>query len=116
MKPFRIQAAQGDLLVRYIDRLPADARERSRSPGEPLVVAHSESGHHHLIEADGVVMYEVSDPLVCYLRVDGDYVPLIHAKTGPHAHQPLVFRRGVVEIRRAREWNPWTRSDRRVQD
>ena len=72
MKDVHTIAAQGDVLFRIIDKLPADVIETKRDKG-PLVVAHSETGHHHSIETQGVRLYEKAtrDPLICYLAIEG---------------------------------------------
>jgi hypothetical protein len=106
-------AAQGDVLFRRIDRLPEQVVERT-TVGR-LVVAHSETGHHHAIDDPGVRIFEklARDPLVCFLSVEGPYADVVHHR--PHdTHQTLRLSPGVWEVRRQREWAPegW----RRVED
>lgn len=112
--------AQGDVLLRRVPALPAKAVERKRTG--PLVIAHSETGHHHAIESKAVSHFEIpGDPLVCYLRLDdglGDLggVDVVHHRAwDTHETVRLLGQPGDVwEVRRQREWSPegW----RRVED
>lgn len=112
MKNVRV-IAQGDVLFIRRAALPANAAQ-VRDDGR-IVVAHSETGHHHAVDDDGVVRYEVGDPLVCYLRVDGLGASVVHHRPWD-THAPVVLDGGgaVWEVRRQREWTPegW----QRVQD
>ncbi len=109
-------AAQGDVLFRRVPSLPANAVERKRA-GD-LVVAHSETGHHHSIADRAVSHFEVpGDSLVCYLRMDdvGGIDVVHHRAWDTHETVRLLGAPGDVwEVRRQREWSPegW----RRVED
>lgn len=106
------QIAQGELIVTRVGKLPEDARLVPRKG--PLIVGHSETGHHHQIDDLNVQHYESSDPLVCYLQVASD-VLLEHAKTGPHVHATFRLTPGTYQVNRQRELSPqgWERA---VQD
>lgn len=112
--------AQGDVLFRRVRALPKTAVEE-KVCGR-LVVAHSETGHDHSIDAtDGIRLFsEPSDPLVCYLRLEGvEYADVIHHRAwdthdtvrllGGAAKAPVIF-----EARRQREYVP--EGFRRVED
>jgi hypothetical protein len=96
-------AAQGDVLFRRIPALPGDVIEQPRVGR--LVVAHSETGHHHAIDDLGVRLFERQqrDPLICYLSVDGDSADVVHHRAHD-THQTLRLVPGVWEVRRQREW------------
>jgi len=101
------QAAQGDVLFRRVAALPEDARRVERSGA--LVVAHSETGHHHTIrDATGVVQYEHTDPLVCYLVAESLYMDVEHERPwDTHAPLRLLCPPGAIwEVRRQREHTP----------
>ena len=69
MKTFSNQAAQGDLLITKIRSLPKEAKPVKSGNGN-FIVAHSETGHHHVVaERPGVEYFAANDPLVAYLRV-----------------------------------------------
>ena len=113
------QAAQGDLLVRRIDALPVGLVEVVPAP-EGHILAHSETGHHHLVrEPSAVRLLRPADDtgplagLVAYLEVLAEHADVVHARSWD-THDTLRLPRGVWEIRRQRERAPegW----RRVQD
>ena len=77
-------ARQGDCLLIAVESIPAEAVETPAEAGQ-VILAHSETGHHHAIaERIGVVAYRSGDPLVGWLRVAGE----------PAEISPAVF--GVV--------------------
>lgn len=110
-------AAQGDVLFRRVVALPKNAVERKRTGA--LIVAHSETGHHHAIDSKAVSHFEVpGDPLVCYLRLDdglGDLggVDVVHHRSfDTHETIRLLGAPGDIwQVRRQREWSPegWRR-------
>lgn len=115
MKTIENIAAQGDVLFRRIDSLPADAVEQKRKGR--LVVAHSETGHHHAVDDPAVKLFEraTRDPMVCYLQIAGEYADVVHHR--PHdTHETLrlLGKGAIFEVRRQREYTPegW----RRVED
>jgi hypothetical protein len=96
-------AAQGDVLFRRIDEIPAETVERPAQG--PIVVGHSETGHHHVIDDPAVALFEKTarDPLLCYLWVHGDFADVSHQR--PYdTHETLRLTRGAWEVRRQREW------------
>lgn len=110
-------AAQGDVLFRRVGALP-EGLERVTGP---VVVAHSETGHHHSIDVtDGVAMFrDPRDPLVCYLTLEGvEHADVVHHRSfDTHATLRLVgdlVARTVWQVRRQREWTP--AGLRRVED
>ena len=117
MKTFKNQAAQGDLMIRRIQSLPDNVTLVEAQNGD-FVVAHSETGHNHVIkERQNVKYFTAGDPMVSYLRVieatDEAETVLEHLRPFD-THEPLVIPAGVYEIRRQREYTPqgW----RRVED
>lgn len=117
MRTFNMQAAQGDLLLRRIGDegapMPGDAIEE-RHTGT-VVLAHSETGHHHSIAAapSVVQLFGSSDPLKGYLSVRSRPVELKHHRDYD-THETLRIDPGLYEVRRQREHTPegW----RRVED
>ena len=115
MREIRKFAAQGDCMFRRVAKIPMDAVEVPRAG--PIVVAHSETGHHHAIDAIDVSHFEQpGNSLVCYLRMDGAPFEVVHHRAWD-THEPLrlLGSPGTIwEVRRQREWSPegW----RRVED
>jgi hypothetical protein len=117
MKTFQNQCAQGDLLIRRIDKLPDGVKPLVSDKGH-FIVAHSETGHNHVIkERPSVKLYTTGDPMVSYLEVieatDAMETLLEHLR-GHDTHETIKIPTGVFEIRRQREYTPegW----RRVED
>lgn len=123
MKEVKQAAAQGDVILRKMTskKIPKGFVKTKRKPGESVIVTHSETGHHHVIDpinGQHVEMYEdKTNPLVCYLQM-GDCVNFDVVHLRPYdTHETLRFlgKKGDVwEVRRQREHTPegW----RRVQD
>ena len=117
MKTIKQIAAQGDVLFRRVPSVPPNATAEKRDGR--LILAHSETGHHHAIDDDGVVRYEVGDPLVCYLAMTGPHADVVHHRTWD-THETIRLLGGspetpaIWEVRRQREHTPegW----RRVED
>lgn len=117
MKTFKNQAAQGDLLIRRINALPGGAKPVAAEKGH-FVVAHSETGHNHVIAArPNVALFTTGDPMVSYLQVveatDATETLLEHLRSYD-THETISIPPGVYEVRRQREYTPegW----RRVED
>lgn len=112
MKTITKMAAQGDVLFRRVDEIPANAKEEPRAA--QVIVAHSETGHHHAIDndANNIWLYSTPDPLVSYLRVKS-HADVVHHRSFD-THEPIRLPEGIWEIRRQREWTP--EGYRRVED
>lgn len=117
MKTFQKCAAQGDLLIRRIDSIPAGAKSVEAEKGQ-FVVAHSETMHNHVIDArPNVQLFTTGDPMISYLQVveatDETETLLEHLRTYD-THETIKIAPGNYEIRRQREYSPegW----RRVED
>ena len=105
---------QGDVAFLRVanDKLPANAVERTGKDAN--VCAHSETGHHHI--AVDAKLFDVGDPMVCYLRLEAPCAEIQHLR--PHdTHETIALGGGVgavFQVRRQREHSPagW----RRVED
>ncbi len=130
MKIIDRQAPQGDVLFTLVTAIPAGAKPVELS-GNQVIVAHSETGHHHVAEArragcdtalpvaEHVVLFQdPMTPLVVYLQVKGRaVVDMVHLRDFD-THETLRLDAGppdsIWEIRRQREYDP--AQERRVQD
>lgn len=111
MKQAKKMARQGDVLFIRMRRIPEDA-EQATDDGR-IVVAHSETGHHHAIDDLGVIRFEVRDPLVCYLQIDATCADVVHHRDF-HTHETVRLPKGNWQVRRQREHTP--EGFRRVAD
>lgn len=111
VNPTSAPAFQGDVMFRRVAKLPADAK---RVDGKEHIVAHSETGHHHV--ALGGAYYTTPDPFVAYLVAEAPVVVEHRRSTDTHERLELLVDGPEVvwEIRRQREHAPegW----RRVED
>jgi hypothetical protein len=113
IRTFKTVCAQGDIYIRRVDTLPANAVEAAPEGGQHIVT-HSETGHHHVMVADRVKMYSIPDSIMdIFLVVEEDGTLLEHLR--PHdTHAPISFDKGVYHVRRQREYVP--EGYRRVED
>lgn len=115
MRIFKNQAAQGDLLIRRVDRIPDGLKPMTVDAGK-YIVAHSETGHHHVIEArPNVIVFDTEDPLVSYLQVieaTDEAEAVIEHLRNFDTHESVKVGAGKYEIRRQREYSPegWRRA------
>ncbi len=108
MKTVRSIAAQGDVMFIRVEKLPEGLTERES--GSRVIVAHSETGHHHVAHAERVMLYGSNDPMVCYLVAEGAYADIVHER--PHnTHETLRLDAPIWKIVRQREATPegWKR-------
>jgi hypothetical protein len=105
---------QGDVAFFRIDAIPATATLVERKGNEPVIVTHSETGHHHVIEAPKVKMFnDPKNPLLSFLQVETDNAVLEHLRSHD-THEAVQIPAGCWAVRRQREYTPegW----RQVQD
>lgn len=114
MKTFKKQAAQGDMLVTKIDKLPTHVTE-IKDKTSKFILSHSETGHNHVVKKQpGVTFYaHDNDNFVAYLVVDNTKCLAEHER-GFDTHESIQIKDGVYEIRRQREYTP--EGFRRAQD
>src|SRR5210317_1413011 len=120
------KAAHGELYLMRANELPESGITRTElAQGEHLVLAHSDSGHHHYIGARCVpkIEYYTVDgarddtSLRAYLVVkDDSNVVLQHKKQPPHGHKDIYLKKGGYRIKRRLAYNPWTDTWGRTSD
>ena len=104
MKTFKNIAAQGDCLIRKIDKLP-EGLELAKDDNGKYVVAHSETGHNHVIDkSNAQLLIDKTNEFIAYLVVDND-TPIEHQRSYD-THESIMVEKGVYEIRRQREYTP----------
>ena len=110
---FKNVCAQGDIYIRRVSALPANAVPAQPENGK-YVVTHSETGHHHVMERARVKMYTLPDSIMdIFLEVEEGGALLEHLR--PHdTHETISFDKGTYHVRRQREYTP--EGFRRVED
>lgn len=90
-----------------VTAIPDGAQEQLADSHGRLLVAHSESGHHHYVDAAQARFYEGANGL-CFLSVTGDFAVIQQAKprTDPDRHQDQKLTAPLYLVRRAREQTP----------
>lgn len=107
---------QGDLMIRRIGAVPTDTTEDTSA--EAKIVAHSETGHHHMLDGDVRMFRRSGDSMVAYAECRSA-VQLKHLRDFD-THETLEFSAGagagfaesfIIECRRQREHTPegWRR-------
>ena len=112
MKTFNTTVAQGDIYIRKIDALPAGAEVVAPENGVNIVT-HSETGHHHVMDAATTTMHRLPDSIMDCLLVVDEPTELKHLRSHD-THESIMFEPGVYHVRRQREYTP--QGFRRVED
>lgn len=105
------QFRQGDCLITRIDNLPGNLTKVAPEKGK-FIVAHSETGHHHVLDAiPGVEVLNSPDPLVSYMTVIETVETTLEHLRSFDTHEGYLIPGGTYEIRRQRERSPegWVR-------
>lgn len=112
MKTFNKMCAQGDVLIQKIDALPKGVVEVVPE-GNRVIVTHSETGHHHVMDRRTVKMYRLPEEIYeCFLEVSAP-TALEHLRPFD-THEPILHQPGIYHVRRQREYVP--EGFRRVED
>jgi len=116
-------AAQGDMLITCIDKLPNEVKPIGEENGR-LILAHSETGHHHSTKKQAGVEYYSNDnnQFIAYLVVDNTVEALIEHERSFDTHETICLKKDeeskenqrIYEIRRQVEYTP--EGLRRAQD
>lgn len=105
MKTFKKQAAQGDVFFEKIDQLP-DGLEKAKPKNGNIVVAHSETGHSHVIDSRAAdLLIDQTNQFIAYLDIKKDCT--IEHLRNHDKHESIAFKKGDrVRVRRQREYIP----------
>lgn len=95
---------QGDLMIRRVDTLPDNAVPAKAENGN-FIVAHSETGHHHIVKERGAHLFiDQMNEFIAYLDV-AEETEIEHLRSFD-THETLTVPPGKYEIRRQREYTP----------
>lgn len=95
-------SAQGDVSIFPVDQIPAGLEEK-QPEGGMHILAHSETGHHHVIEGNTVRVYR-EDDFVSYLDVQAP-ANVVHLRSFD-THAPISLPPGKYRVTRQREYTP----------
>lgn len=117
MKNFTKTAAQGEISIRRIDKLP-DGLVPMKPENGVFVVGHSETGHHHVMTMERAQFFEAKNApagmKILYAILD-EPKELIHQR-GFDTHEPIKHDPGMYEFRLGREFDPYAELARQVAD
>lgn len=112
--------AQGEIYARKITDLPEGlAPFKEKTAAGEWIIAHSESGNHHVINGDGVTVMERTKDVPVGMRIlyaIVDAPTQLRQDAGGNPHEPHDLDAGVYEMRIAREYDPFTAQARQVAD
>jgi hypothetical protein len=117
MKIIETLGAQGEIRAFRIDRIPEDAVPVEPENGR-YIIGHSETGHHHVLEAERVALFEAKNApagmriLYALLDSPGELKHLRPYDT----HAPHSFAPGAYMFRTDREFDHYAELARRVAD
>ncbi len=104
MKTVTRPCAQGDVLFIPIKCIPKTSK-KIETTLDHYVVAHSETGHHHVLEKSRAEVFKsASDSFIAYIRSFGD-AEVKHNRSFD-THESLLLPKGNYEVRRQREYTP----------
>lgn len=107
MKTFTKMAAQGDFIILRIPSIPANVERLTPDARGHIVVAHSETGHDHVMVADRVEAYKPTgvkdvDLYEMFLSVKAP-TEINHLRSFD-THETLLVPEGDYMVRRQREY------------
>lgn len=108
----REPVAQGDVIFVPVDWIPPEASQVESEDGR-YVVAHSETGHHHIVmDRPEVKMFSGMDVFRSFLEIEGEQPATVEHLRETHTHQPLSLNPGRWMIVRQRTPTPegWNRA------
>lgn len=110
MKTFTRMAAQGDFIIMRVDSIPEGLVPMEAENGK-IVVAHSETGHNHVMEMDRVEAFVApnmksssADLYELFLNVK-EPAEINHLRSFD-THETLLVPAGKYMVRRQREYTP----------
>lgn len=121
MKSFLKVAAQGEITLRRIGDVAIATKQGSRliPEGGKLIIGHSETGHHHVLEhmrgATVTVLDHAPEGMRILHAILEEPNKLIHER-GLDPHETINLAAGEYDIRIAREYDPYAELARQSMD
>lgn len=109
---------QGEVRVVPVKAFTSVATKPIPARDGVIIVGESESHHHHVLDADGVIVMERTEGVPSGMRILHAIVEkatrLRQTAGNPHGAHDIAP--GLYEVRIKREFNPFTEQARRVAD
>jgi len=106
-------AAQGELTITRVSRAPKKLGNAVAPVDSKLIVGHSETGHHHVVDADCAILTRL-DEFTAYLDVK-KATQIDHLRSHD-THPSIALQPGMYEFRTGREFDPFEDAIRTSQD
>lgn len=107
--------AQGEIRIYRVDAIPTDAKPLAKECGH-FIIGHSETGHHHVLEAKRVEVFERTESgmrvLYAILETPGE---LKHLR-GHDTHRPHALGPDTYMFRPDREFDHYAELARQSMD
>ena len=97
-------AAQGELTIQRITKIPKNPGKKEDPVNGRLIVGHSETGHVHYTDPDCATLYR-QDEFVAYLDVSNP-TQIDHLR-GFDTHESIALQPGAYIFRTGREFDPF---------
>ena len=109
--------AQGEVTFQRVSEIPASYVAAKPDHAQGFIVAHSETGHHHVLEREGVEYFPPvkEDALVAFARIVGEAGASVKHLRQHDTHPTIGLTQGIWKITHARE-EDILGEVRRVQD
>ncbi len=111
-------ARQGEVLILKLTDEALPDWPALATEGGNLIVGHSETGHHHVIErpaAVKIVAKPVTGAMTILRMIVTEPTRVIHLR-GRDTHKPVDLAPGSYEIRGQQEYDPYAELARRAAD
>ena len=124
MLTFKVIAAQGEITIRRIGDVPMRRRAIPKgftamtSERDKFIIGHSETGHHHVIDAAGANVMVMDNPptgMRILRAILENPTSLEHLRTHD-THESIMLEPGEYEIRIAREFDHYAELARQSAD
>lgn len=121
---FQRAAAQGEISLYRVGDLPPDpsnykfAGDPLLPEGGQLIIGHSETGHHHVMDPTHVraaVMEKTPPGMRILQMIVESPTPIVHLREFD-THAPVMLSPGIYQARIARQFDPYREVARRVAD
>lgn len=107
--------AQGDILIIPVSKMPNGVK-KVKATGKHFVVAHSETGHHHVVPVSQATMFALpADEFTAYITTKNKPVELKHEREFDTHESIMLEPMMTYEVRRQRQFQPDPSPSRQVR-
>ncbi len=102
----------GEVILKPLSKMPKGVKLQKET--KKYIVAHSETGHHHVLEApEKYKIYTLDGDT--YIQL-GTLADLVHEKTGRDVHTPHKIAPSVYKVVIKKQFDYFTKKMERVRD